>query len=36
MRASGVVDDVRGLGVHGHVCWCYDDPDVEARMEPVG
>ncbi|MEU4805636.1 MEDS domain-containing protein [Actinosynnema sp. NPDC023587] len=26
MRKSGVVADARGLGVHDHVCWQYDDP----------
>ncbi len=25
MRQSGVVADVRGLGVHDHVCWGFDD-----------
>ncbi|MEU4769665.1 MEDS domain-containing protein [Actinosynnema sp. NPDC023794] len=25
MRRSGFVDDTRGLGVHDHVCWRYDD-----------
>ncbi|WP_246009907.1 MEDS domain-containing protein [Actinokineospora cianjurensis] len=27
MRSSGVLDHVRGLGVHDHVCWGYRDPD---------
>jgi anti-anti-sigma regulatory factor len=27
MRASGLVDHVRGLGAHDHVCWQYDTPD---------
>ncbi|EWM10708.1 hypothetical protein KUTG_01012 [Kutzneria sp. 744] len=24
MRASGTVDNARGLGVHDHVCWSFD------------
>ncbi|GGP41260.1 MEDS domain-containing protein [Saccharothrix coeruleofusca] len=26
MRTAGVLDAVRGLGLHDHVCWPYDDP----------
>jgi anti-anti-sigma regulatory factor len=25
MRASGTVDNTRGLGLHDHVCWSFDD-----------
>ena len=27
MRMTGVIEDARGLGLHDHVCWAYDDPD---------
>jgi anti-anti-sigma regulatory factor len=27
MRASGTVDSTRGLGLHDHVCWSYDDAE---------
>jgi anti-anti-sigma regulatory factor len=27
MRMTGVVKDARGLGLHDHVCWAYDDLD---------
>ncbi|ADB34392.1 hypothetical protein Kfla_5379 [Kribbella flavida DSM 17836] len=33
MRASGLVDHVRGLGAHDHVCWQYDAPaDFQERV----
>jgi anti-anti-sigma regulatory factor len=27
MRMTGVIEDARGLSVHDHVCWAYDDLD---------
>ena len=27
MRMAGVIADARGLGLHDHVCWAYDDLD---------
>lgn len=35
MRTAGVLDAVRGLGLHDHVCWPYDDP-AEFRTQAVG
>lgn len=34
MRTSGVLDATRGLGLHDHICWPYDDP-AEFRRRAV-
>lgn len=27
MRTTGVIENARGLGLHDHVCWAFDDQD---------
>jgi hypothetical protein len=27
MRMTGVIEDARGLGLHDHMCWAYEDLD---------
>jgi hypothetical protein len=34
MRQAGVVNDVRSLGPHDHVCWGFDDEGVRVEAAP--